>query len=121
MDSDGRPVVLLVEDDPLLRSVTADLMLDAGFFSIEASNAAEALAVLADHPEVDVVFTDLDMPGEMNGLGLAQRIGAMSRPVHVILTSGKAVAGEPPCEFVSKPYSISLVVRLMTSMIAASR
>ena len=69
--SSAAPVVLVVENDVLLRLVTASNLRDAGFEVIEAVNAAEALRILARVP-VDVLFSDIDMPGNMDGLALAQ-------------------------------------------------
>jgi CheY-like chemotaxis protein len=69
--SSGAPVVLIVENDVLLRLVTASNLRDAGFDVIEAANPVEALRVL-DRIPVDVLFSDIDMPGKMDGLALAQ-------------------------------------------------
>ncbi len=65
------PVVLVVENDVLLRLVTAGSLREAGFEVLEAANSAEAMLVLASMP-VDALFSDIDMPGKMDGLALAQ-------------------------------------------------
>lgn len=67
-ESLGRTVVLLVEDEPLVRMTAADELDDAGFRVLEAKNADEALVVLEAHSsEVQVLFTDVNMPGSMDG------------------------------------------------------
>ena len=69
-ESEGRRVVLVVEDDVLVRVVLADSLRDAGYRVIEAANVTEALAVFESGESVDAVFTDWEMPGEMDGLAL---------------------------------------------------
>lgn len=84
-----RPNVLLVEDEALLRAVTSDRLRDEGFRVIEAPAAADAIALLEQHPEIDVLFTDVNMPGPVDGLGLATQ-ARRSRPhLHVIMTAGQ--------------------------------
>jgi CheY-like chemotaxis protein len=69
--SSAAPVVLIVENDVLLRLVTASNLRDAGFEVLEAANSAEAIHILDCIP-VDALFSDIDMPGTMDGLALAQ-------------------------------------------------
>ncbi len=77
--SENSPVVLLVEDEPLVRMAAADDLQDAGFHVLEAANADIALAVLESCSQhVQVLFTDIDMPGSMNGLDLAERPPALA-------------------------------------------
>src|SRR5260370_9425163 len=83
------PVVLIVEDDVLLRLVTASNLRDAGFEVIEAANSAEAIRVLDCIP-VDALFSDIDMPGRMDGLALAQWVHQRRLDMRIILTSGEA-------------------------------
>jgi CheY-like chemotaxis protein len=101
-------VVLVVDDEPLIRMNAADMLLDAGFGVLEAGDAAEALHVLTSHPEVQVLFTDVNMPCEMDGLDLARRVHEMRPDVHLIVTSGKVTpqAGAIPDDgdFLGKPY-----------------
>ena len=113
------PVVLIVENDVLLRLVTASNLRDAGFEVIEAANAAEALRVLARVP-VDVLFSDIDMPGNIDGLALAHRSQADTRN---ILTSGAAKAPgdvEEYASFLTKPYAEKDVERLLRSVLPSS-
>jgi CheY-like chemotaxis protein len=87
--SSNAPVVLVVENDVLLRLVTANNLRDAGFEVIEAANSAEALRILECFP-VDALFSDIDMPGTMNGLALAQWVHQRRLDTRIILTSSAA-------------------------------
>ena len=67
-----RPAVLIVEDEPLLRIHAADIVEEAGFFAIEANNADEAVRILETRDDIVLLFTDVQMPGSMDGLKLAR-------------------------------------------------
>lgn len=101
-------VVLVVDDEPLIRMNAADMLADAGWSAIEAADADEALDLLHSHPEVTVLFTDINMPGSMDGLDLARRVHDLRPDVHLVITSGKLRLGraELPGEgrFIGKPY-----------------
>lgn len=104
--------VLLVEDDALLRMLMADLLRDAGVKVVEAATADEALAVLDSGLMVDMIFTDVRMPGRLDGVGLAQTVRRDRPHVAVIVTSGDLapeVARELPA-FIPKPYDLDAVV-----------
>jgi CheY-like chemotaxis protein len=106
--------VLVVEDEVLIRMSLVDQLEDAGFRVLEAGTADEALSVMADHPEIDALFTDIDMPGSMDGLKLA-RLVSQSRPeLAVLLTSGylKIPRNELPgkAHFFSKPYDVNRII-----------
>jgi CheY-like chemotaxis protein len=99
-------VVLVVEDEPLIRMSAAQTLRDEGYTVYEAADASEALDLFEDHQEVGVVFTDIDMPG-MSGLELADEIHRRRPAVRCLLTSGRPrrlPAGDP---FLPKPYSPS--------------
>ena len=116
------PVVLIVENDVLLRLVTANNLRDAGFEVIEAANPAEALRILARVP-VDVLFSDIDMPGNMDGLALAQWVHRSQADTRIILTSGAAKAPgdvEEYASFLPKPYAEKDVERLLRSVLSSS-
>jgi two-component system, response regulator PdtaR len=104
----GRPVALVVEDEILIRLNAADLFEDLGFEAIEAANADEALAVLESRADVRLLFTDIDMPGSMDGLRLAHAVADRWPPIALIVTSGhvRVRAHEVPEGglFVGKPY-----------------
>ena len=80
--------VLVVEDDLLSRLHASNLVEDAGYIAIEAANADEAIAILESRKDIRIVFTDIDMPGSMDGLKLARAIRHRWPPIELILTSG---------------------------------
>jgi CheY-like chemotaxis protein len=80
--------VLVVEDELLSRLHAASLVEDAGYSAIEAANADEAIAILEARKDIRIVFTDIDMPGSMDGLKLARAIRNRWPPIELILTSG---------------------------------
>lgn len=122
------PTVLVVEDEVLVRMVIADYLRECGYRVYEAVNAAEALAVLQS-PEVsvDIVFSDVQMPGEMDGFGLARWIRANKPDVQVILTSGVERSAEIAatlCEvgpLLEKPYPPQDVVDRIRQLAAKAR
>jgi two-component system, response regulator PdtaR len=106
--------VLIVEDEPLVRMSLVEDLQDAGFRVLEAGNADDALRLLDGHPEIDALFTDIDMPGSIDGLHLT-KIVLNSRPeVAILLTSGylKVPKGDLPEQipFLSKPYDVGRVI-----------
>ena len=117
--SSAAPVVLIVENDVLLRLVTASNLRDAGFDVIEAANCAEALRILDCIP-VDVLFSDIDMPGNVNGLALAQWVHRSQADTRIVLTSGVARTPGDVKEYASflpKPYAEKDVERLLRSVL----
>lgn len=90
--SNERVAVLVVEDEVLLRMMMADALTDDGFEVFEAMHAADAIEVLTNTPHVKVIFTDIDMPGDMDGLRLAAFVRDRWPPIKVIITSGHAHA-----------------------------
>jgi CheY-like chemotaxis protein len=112
---DGPPLVLVVDDDPCVRAVGADILADAGFAVLEACDAAEALVVLAAHPDISVVFSDVEMPGALDGLALASRASELRPGIGIVLTSGghPIDATKLPCDglFVRKPYAGAVLLR----------
>jgi CheY-like chemotaxis protein len=105
----GRPVVLIVEDDLMIRMDAIEMIESAGFDTLEAANADEAIAILGARPEIHVVFTDIQMPGSMDGLKLAHFVRDRWPPIKIIATSGhRRVEGyELPNggRFLPKPYT----------------
>jgi len=89
-----RPVVLVVEDEVFIRFDVADMLRENGFEVIEACDAEAALAALASGARIDLVFSDIQMPGAMNGLGLARHIVDNLPGLPVILTSGASLKME---------------------------
>jgi len=110
------PTILVVEDDVLVRLVTVEFLEDSGFKVVETSNAADAINVLTTDGPIDVVFSDVQMPGEMDGLGLARWISREKPEVKVLLTSGK-VPDQPGQPVVAKPYDMEAVARRLKAMV----
>ena len=113
--------VLVVEDEPLLRLLAADLLEDAGYTTLSASCAAEAVAILESRGSVDAVFSDIEMPGAMNGLSLAQHIRQHWPSVAVLLVSGRLapmLTQDRRTGFLHKPYSQSEVVEALHRLAA---
>jgi CheY-like chemotaxis protein len=83
------PKVLVVEDEMVLRMRAADIVEDAGFSAIEAVNADEAMAILESRSDIAVLFTDIQMPGSMDGLKLAHAVHARWPNIKIVLVSGQ--------------------------------
>ena len=105
----GRPVVLIVEDEFLLRIDAVQMVAAAGFEVVEASNADEAIEILEARRDITVVFTDVQMPGSMDGLKLARAIRGRWPPIKIVATSGHVGVRETDLpdggRFLPKPYS----------------
>ena len=115
----------MAEDEPLIRFMVADALLDSGFQVIEVSYAEEALRVLADRAaSIDMIFTDVHMPGTVNGLALASHASVHWPWISLLVTSGRALPGpnELPAggRFLAKPYVAADVVRHASEMLAAA-
>jgi CheY-like chemotaxis protein len=98
--------VLVVEDETLIREFIAEELEEGGYTVVMASNADQAIAVLEAHQDIHLVFTDIDMPGSMDGLKLAAVVRDRWPPVHIIITTGKVRPLEIPANalFIPKPY-----------------
>ena len=118
------PVVLVVEDDPLLRILAVEVVEEAGFTAIEASDADEAVALLESRTDIALVFTDINMPGSMDGLKLAHAVRDRWPPIKILVVSGKQQlqSSDLPSNscFVSKPYQASALVEELRSIIGSS-
>ncbi|WP_457095003.1 response regulator [Microvirga sp. P5_D2] len=117
-------VVLLVEDDLLIRMNTADELESSGFQVLEAENADVALQILEARPDTGVLFTDVDMPGSMNGVSLAAQVHQRWPHILILISSGHHFLRNDDVpddgRFVSKPYSISTVVQHISDMAKSS-
>ncbi|MBY5865966.1 response regulator [Rhizobium leguminosarum] len=122
MVASNSAVVLIVEDEPLIRFNILDVLEDVGHVVLEAANADEALVVLKGRQDVDILFTDVNMAGSMDGLQLANRVRAMRPNIGIIITSGMVrldpMALPANTAFLPKPYLhdtlISTIDTLMT-------
>jgi len=112
-----KQVVLVVEDEPLLRLMAIDLVEDAGFEAVEARDAAEAIHILEGRSDIRIVFTDIDMPGTMDGLKLAAAVRDRWPPIKIIITSGhfRLEDGGIPAHtvFFPKPYDPAEIASTM--------
>src|SRR5262249_53776408 len=108
-ESARQPVVLVVEDEILIRSSVAEYLRMAGYKVVEAAKAAEAVAGFASGTGIDLVFSDIEMPGPMNGVGLAHWVSYNWPGIRVILTSGvrRAAEAREIAAFLSKPYRLA--------------
>jgi two-component system, response regulator PdtaR len=109
-----RHVVIIVEDEPMVRLTGADLLAEAGFEVFEAGNADEALRILEATPEMRVVFSDVEMPASLDGVGLARRICQRWSSIGIVLTSGHRIREETiprDGRFLAKPYDGRALVR----------
>jgi DNA-binding NtrC family response regulator len=118
MRQDRRANVLIVEDDTLVRDMIVDILLDAGFGTLQAGCANEGLRALTEHP-IDAVITDIDMPGELDGMGLARRIGELWPKIGVIIMSGRPAGPLPPpdTQFLAKPFTAERLLRSVADLI----
>jgi CheY-like chemotaxis protein len=116
----SRPVVLIVEDEFLLRMNAAEMIGDDGFDVVEAANADEAIAILEARPDIHVVFTDIQMPGSMDGLKLARFVRGRWPPIKIVATSGFVSVGEDDLpkgsRFLSKPYRPAQIVATLREL-----
>ena len=93
-----KTVVLVVEDEPIIRLSTVAMIEDAGYDVMEASDADEAIGLLETRPDIHVVFSDIEMPGgSMDGLKLIHAIRKRWPPVILILASGRVSRSSPTC------------------------
>lgn len=108
MDQQSVPKILVVEDEPLVRVNAAEMIEEAGWCALEAEDSAAALRVLAENRDIDILFTDINMPGDMDGLALAECVHRLHPKVELVVTSGKAVIADAALPdagtFLRKPY-----------------
>jgi CheY-like chemotaxis protein len=116
------PIILVVEDETLLRMLAWDILTeDAGYRVIEAVNADEALILLESRHDVRLVFTDVNMPGALNGFALARIVDMRFPGIKVIVTSGLARPGIGDLpkgkRFLPKPYAPSALITMVQEML----
>src|SRR5258707_13252913 len=115
-----RPVVLIVEDEFLLRMDAVDMIAAAGFEVVEAANADQAIDILEARRDITVVFTDIQMPGSMDGLKLARAVRGRWPPIKIVATSGHVGVRETDLpeggRFLPKPYSSTEVTGVLREL-----
>jgi CheY-like chemotaxis protein len=118
-DADGRAAspkqtVLVVEDEPFARMYATQLLEDQGFAVIETECAHEAILALRDHPEITLLFSDIRLPGDINGLSLAARARTLRPQLPILLTSGYAQSPDLDIprrsKFLPKPYTALMLL-----------
>jgi CheY-like chemotaxis protein len=117
-----RPVVLIVEDELLLRMNALDVIEAAGFEVVEAANADEAIEILEARRDIGVVFTDIQMPGSMDGLKLVRAVRGRWPPIKIVATSGHIGVAQTDLpeggRFLPKPYSPGQVMDVLRELTA---
>jgi CheY-like chemotaxis protein len=118
----GRTKILVVEDEPLLLMMAVEIVKDAGFEAIEASDAHQALAFLESDPDIIILWTDIDMPGSMDGLKLAAAVRDRWPPIEILIVSGKQRPNSDELPergvFIPKPYDSRKVTQTLVRMAA---
>jgi CheY-like chemotaxis protein len=118
-----RLLVLLVEDEFLLRMNAVEMIEEAGFDVVEAGNADEAIEILENRSDIRVIFTDIQMPGSMDGLKLAAAVRGRWPPIKIIATSGQYLIREGDLPeggvFLSKPYTSDSILFALHELTAA--
>ncbi len=120
-----KAIILVVEDEPILRMTAASIVEDAGFEALEAANADEAIALLESRNDIRLIFTDIDMPfGSMNGLKLAAAVRKRWPPIAIIVVSGHHTPQNDQMPegavFFTKPYQEQALKDTMQHMLRAA-
>lgn len=118
-----RIVALVVEDEPLVLMEAVDILADEGFKVLEAWSADKALEMLDAHGPVDLLFTDVHMPGSMDGFGLAREVKRRWPHIAVIICSGHIKPGlddlPEGARFIHKPFSTELMLGTVRATLPA--
>ena len=116
--------ILVVEDEAFLLFAIVDDLREAGFDVLEASNAEQATKILERRPDIGILFTDIDMPGSMDGLRLSAAVRDRWPPVKVIITSGKRQPAQDAMPFggvfLPKPYALEAVTATIQGLLVTS-
>jgi two-component system, response regulator PdtaR len=122
LETSHRPVVLAVEDEPLVLMLAVDMILDAGFEPLRASDAEEAIGILESRDDIKIVFTDVNMPGSMDGIKLARAVRGRWPSIAIIVTSAFSAVERTllpqGAKFISKPYDAGQISDALHSLAA---
>ena len=122
--STKRPLVLIVEDEFLLRMNAVEMIEAAGYDVVEAANADKAIVILEARRDIHVVFTDIQMPGSMDGLKLARFVRGRWPPIKIIATSGALALGDGDLPeggiFLPKPYTAERITDTLRRLTGAT-
>jgi DNA-binding NtrC family response regulator len=117
-------VILVVEDEFLIVINAIQILEDAGYIVLEATDADDAITILESRPDIRAVFTDINMTGSMDGLQLAHVIEGRWPSIHVLLTSGQRAITQadlpPRGRFIPKPYEGARVLAILDELFAAA-
>jgi CheY-like chemotaxis protein len=117
-----KTTVLVVEDEPILRLLAVGLVEEAGFEAVEADNADQAILILESRTDIRIVFTDIEMPGSMDGMKLARAIRGRWPPIGLILTSGRSTIRDDDIpergRFFAKPYRPADIIETLQQLAA---
>src|ERR1700685_3311575 len=115
--------VLVVEDEMVLRMRAVDIVEDAGFTAVQAVNADEALSILQSRSDISLLFSDIQMPGSMDGLKLAHAVHDRWPSIKIVLVSGKATLSDTDkptnSRFFGKPLDMEQMVAELREMVGA--
>ena len=118
-------VVLVVEDEPLLRELTVEFVEEAGFVALEAGDADEAVALLQARSDIAVLFTDINMPGSMDGLRLAHTVRERWPSIRILVASGRVRLKQSDLPqtsvFLEKPYRGETMIAQLRLMVEPTR
>jgi two-component system, response regulator PdtaR len=114
-------VILVVEDETIIRMGTVQMLENAGFAVVEAGNAHDAVSILEDRNDICAIFTDINMPGTMDGMRLARMVRDRWPPIHLIVTSGLISPNDddlpPGGKFIRKPYDPEHVIAAIRELL----
>lgn len=115
------PLVLIVEDDDFLRFASSHELAESGFRTLVARTADEAVAILNEFEAIDALFTDISMPGSMNGVALAHHVREKQPGACVLITSGDEPPPDPAMpensHFIPKPYTLPDVAAMIRELV----
>jgi CheY-like chemotaxis protein len=116
-----KTVILVVEDEAIIRMGAVQLLEDAGFVVVEAGNADDAMRILESRNDIRAVFTDINMPGTLDGMRLARAVRGRWPPIHLIVTSGLIFPNAddlpPGGRFIRKPYDPNDVIATIRELL----
>lgn len=124
MQADQHPVLIVVEDDDLVRLTLVDALGDAGFDVLEAAEAETALALVCDRPDIAAMLTDINLPGDIDGFALARAARLIRPALPVVYASGRFAAdaegqGVEGAVFLAKPFPVALARQTLGTLMAA--
>jgi CheY-like chemotaxis protein len=121
LNRENAPVVLVVDDECFARLFAVQILLDAGFMVLEARDAAEAVEMLHENSDVQVLITDITMPGALDGWDVVAEARRLQPALRVIVTSGAADPGEglrvPVDSFVAKPFTAGAFIDALAGVV----